>query len=65
MTADTMLASGHTDDPDDPGKARNVVETGLVGPAQGSADVLQSGMKPVAMTLSHTSQGIVVTPPEV
>lgn len=62
MTADTKLA-GVLDD--DPAKERNILETGLAGPAQGSAGVLQSGMKPVAMARSYTSQGIVVTPPEV
>lgn len=62
MTADTQLAGVLEDDP---AKNRNGVETRLAGPAQGSAGVLQSCMKPFAMARSYTNQGIVVTPPEV
>lgn len=40
-------------------------EMGLVGPAQGSARVLQKDIRSAETTLSHLSRGITVTPPEV
>lgn len=49
----------------DPARERKSLDAGLPGPAQGSASALQSTTTPVAMTLSQTSLGITVTPPEV
>lgn len=57
----TSLANEH----DDPATKRKSLDTGLLGPAQGSASTLQSNTTPVAMTLSQPTRGITVTPPEV
>lgn len=57
----TSLAGEH----DDSASKRRLLDAGLLGPAQGSAGPLQSNTMPVAMTLSQTSRGITVTPPEV
>lgn len=57
----TSLVGEH----DDPARNRKLLDAGLLSPAQGSASALQSNTTPVAMTLSQTSRGITVTPPEV
>lgn len=66
MTVGVKQRNSLAGEHDDPAKIRKYLESGLAGPAEGSAGALlgDSGI-PIAMALSQTSRGIAVTPPEV